>query len=82
MAKFQDEMRSRDADWTLVSYGNTKSRFTIPGYYDSSRGAYSVKAHKRSLTAMRSFFKEIFDEEKEIPNKYKPNPDVGIADKS
>lgn len=61
--KFEDEMKQRKADWHLVSYGNTVHSFTIPEANIPGRAQYNRLSDRRSWTAMRSFYKEIFNEE-------------------
>jgi len=63
--KFEEEMRQRKADWHLVSYGNTVHSFTIPDANIPGRAQYNRLSDRRSWTAMRSFYKEIFNEEQE-----------------
>ncbi|HYQ48136.1 MAG TPA: dienelactone hydrolase family protein [Thermodesulfovibrionales bacterium] len=64
VAAFQDEMRKAGIDWYFVSYGNAVHSFTNPDSgNDPSKGvAYNEKADARSWKAMKSFFKEIFEE--------------------
>jgi len=61
--KFEEEMKLRKADWHLVAYGNTVHSFTIPEANIPGRAQYNRVSDKRSWTAMRSFFREIFNEE-------------------
>ncbi len=60
-AAFEEEMRSNNVDWQLVSYGNAVHAFTHENAgTDNSRGvAYNEKAAKRSWQAMLDFFGEI-----------------------
>lgn len=64
VAAFQDEMRNAGVDWYFVSYGNAVHSFTNPdaGNDPKKGAAYNEKADKRSWKAMKSFFKEIFEE--------------------
>jgi len=66
VAAFEDEMRKGGVDWQLVIYGNAVHSFTQPqAGTDKSKGiAYDEKAGKRSWEAMKSFFQEIFGEQK------------------
>jgi dienelactone hydrolase len=62
VAAFEDEMNAAKADWQLTSYAGAVHAFTQPmAGNDPSKGAdYNEKADKRSWTAMKSFFDEIF----------------------
>ena len=64
VAAFQDEMRNAGVDWYFISYGNAVHSFTNPdaGNDPKKGAAYNEKADKRSWKAMKSFFKEIFEE--------------------
>jgi len=59
---FQDEMRRSEADWQMVTYGGAVHAFTNPraGGDNSNGAAYNAKADRRSQTALRDFFDEIF----------------------
>ena len=58
---FQKEMTQADADWQLVTYGNTVHAFTNPVANDPDLGTvYQADADRRSWLAMRNFFAEIF----------------------
>jgi dienelactone hydrolase len=59
---FQGEMRNAAVDWQMVIYGGAVHSFTNPSSgSDPSRGiAYNEKADRRSWTAMKLFFDEIF----------------------
>jgi len=59
---FEDEMRAGGVDWQLVSYGGTVHSFTDwnAGTDNSKGAAYNERADKRSWTALRQFFSEIF----------------------
>jgi dienelactone hydrolase len=59
---FEKEMRDAKVDWQLVSYGNAVHSFTNweLDCDNSKPAAYNAKADKRSWTAMRDFFTEIF----------------------
>ena len=61
---FEDEMRGGNIDWQLVKYSNAVHAFTNPSAgNDKSTGvAYNADADRRSWEAMKSFFKEIFQE--------------------
>jgi len=59
---FMDEMRKGGVDWQLVQYSGAVHAFTIKGAgTDNSKGAaYNAEADRRSWTAMKDFFQEIF----------------------
>lgn len=59
---FQDEMRTAKADWQMVYYADAVHAFTHKDAgSDKSKGtAYNEKADKRSWSAMKDFFNEIF----------------------
>jgi len=59
---FEDEMRAGGVDWQLVSYGGAVHSFTDwnAGTDNSKGAAYNERADKRSWTALRQFFSEIF----------------------
>ena len=59
------ELNDAKVDWQMVSYSGAVHAFTQPmAGNDNSRGAaYNESADKRSWTAMRSFFDEIFESE-------------------
>ena len=61
---FEDEMRGGNIDWQLVKYSNAVHAFTNPnaGNDNSTGVAYNADADRRSWEAMKSFFKEIFQE--------------------
>lgn len=63
VAKFEEAMRAKEADWQLVKYGNAVHSFTNPGAdrVGIKGSAYNEKAAKRSWQHMRDFFKEVFD---------------------
>ncbi len=61
---FQDEMRGAGVDWEMNIYGGAQHSFTNP---DADRFgikgvAYNKKADERSWEAMKTFFREIFKE--------------------
>jgi dienelactone hydrolase len=60
---FQSEMRSASVDWQFVEYGGAVHAFSNPETdTDPSDGvAYNEAADRRSWTAMRQFFAEIFE---------------------
>jgi dienelactone hydrolase len=61
IAAFEEEMRKGGVDWQVVKYGGAMHSFTNPGAKEPARGsAYDEKADKRSWTAMRSMFGEVF----------------------
>ena len=60
VSEFQQEMTRRQADWQLVSYGNTVHAFTRPGANMPEAGAlYNASTDRRSWQAMRSFLAEV-----------------------
>ncbi len=55
------ELSRMGADWQIHAYGNTLHAFTNPAANDLSAGTvYDDKANRRSWTAMRNFFEEVF----------------------
>ena len=60
---FKSELNSAGVDWQMIAYSGAVHSFTQPmAGNDNSRGAaYNEKADKRSWTAMRSFFYEVFE---------------------
>lgn len=60
VAKFKQEMNSKQADWQLVSYGHTVHAFTRPDANNPDFGAvYNASADRRSWQAMLTFFAEV-----------------------
>jgi dienelactone hydrolase len=60
---FASEVTGMGADWQLHAYGNTMHAFTNPKANDPERGTvYNSSADRRSWTAMRNFFSELFNE--------------------
>lgn len=60
---FAAEVTAMGADWQLHAYGKTVHAFTNPKANDRERGTvYSPAADRRSWTAMRNFFSELFGE--------------------
>jgi dienelactone hydrolase len=59
---FEAELRAARVDWQMVKYAGAVHSFTNPAAgNDVSRGAaYDAAADRRSWTAMRAFFDEIF----------------------
>jgi dienelactone hydrolase len=57
---FEDEMRKAGADWQVITYGGTLHSFTNPSPVSNEGAAYNESADRRSWTAMRAFFDEIF----------------------
>lgn len=59
---FKKEMTDAGVDWQLISYGGAVHGFTNPeSGNDKAKGiAYDASADRRSFTAMRQFFAEIF----------------------
>jgi|SRR5674476_539359 dienelactone hydrolase len=62
VAAFQDELRQAPGlDWQVVSYSGAMHAFTIPGVDSPEHGSqYNAVAERRSWTAMKDFFGEIF----------------------
>jgi len=62
VAAFQDEMRKAKVDWQFVAYGGTVHSFTISdaGNDNSKGAAYNENADRRSWSAMRAFFSELW----------------------
>jgi len=60
---FEEEMRTAKVDWQLVKYSGAVHRFTNPdaGNDNSKGAAYNAAADRRSWTAMRAFFDELFE---------------------
>ena len=60
VSEFQQEMTRRQADWQLVTYGNTVHAFTRPGANMPEAGAlYNASTDRRSWQAMRCFLAEV-----------------------
>jgi len=59
---FEDEMRRAGADWQVIRYGGTVHSFTNPAADGSIIPGvlYNARTDRRSWTAMRAFFDEIF----------------------
>lgn len=58
---FGEEMTAAKADWQLHAYGGTMHAFTNPAANDPDFGTvYNPSADKRSWSAMRVFFMELF----------------------
>jgi dienelactone hydrolase len=58
---FGEEMTKAKADWQLHAYGGTMHAFTNPAANDPGFGTvYNASADKRSWSAMRVFFNELF----------------------
>ena len=63
VVSFAAEVTAMGADWQLHAYGKTMHAFTNPKANDPVRGTvYSPSADRRSWTAMRNFFDELFEE--------------------
>ena len=58
------ELNNAKVDWQMIYYAGAVHSFTQPmaGTDNSKGAAYNAKADKRSWTAMRSFFDEIFSQ--------------------
>ncbi len=59
---FEDEMRGAGVDWQLVKYSGAVHAFTRSdtGTDNSKGAAYNERADRRSWTAMKDFFDELF----------------------
>ena len=83
---FQDEMTKAGVDWYLTSYGGAVHAFTNPASgHDPSKGvAYNAAADRRSWTAMKDFFTEIFAplSPPEAKPKAEPKPAGGAEEKA
>ena len=56
-----EEPTSMGADWQIHAYGNTLHAFTNPAANDNEAGTvYNANADRRSWTAMKDFFEEVF----------------------
>ena len=62
VAAFEAEMRHAEADWRVITYGNTLHSFTNPAADGSLAPAilYNERTDRRSWVAMTSFFEEVF----------------------
>ena len=61
VAALGTELTSMGADWQIHAYGNTLHAFTNPAANDLNAGTvYDDNANRRSWTAMRNFFEEVF----------------------
>jgi len=58
----KQELSTAQVDWQMIYYADAVHSFTQPmAGTDKSKGAaYNERADKRSWTAMRSFFDELF----------------------
>lgn len=55
------ELTEMGADWQIHAYGNTLHAFTNPAANDNDAGTvYNANADRRSWTAMKDFFEEVF----------------------
>ena len=61
---FQEEMRQAGVDWHMVSYGGAVHAFSNPAAGNNPKrgAAYNEKADRRSWSAMKTFFAEVFGE--------------------
>jgi dienelactone hydrolase len=59
---FEDEMRNAHVDWQVISYGGAHHAFTNPqaDSHHIPNIAYNADADRRSWTAMKAFFEEVF----------------------
>jgi len=64
VAAFEEEMRSANANWSLVKYGSAVHGFTQKSAgNDPSKGvAFNERAEKQSWQAMRIFFDRVFQD--------------------
>jgi dienelactone hydrolase len=63
VVEFEDEMRRAAADWQVIAYDGTVHGFTNPNAGKTVKldgVAYNAQADRRSWSAMRAFFDEIF----------------------
>jgi dienelactone hydrolase len=62
ISAFEDEMRAAGADWQVVRYGGTVHSFTNPAADGSIAPIilYDESSDRRSWTAMRAFFEDVF----------------------
>ncbi|HEY4907242.1 MAG TPA: dienelactone hydrolase family protein [Candidatus Acidoferrum sp.] len=57
---FADEMKTANADWQLIIYGNAQHGFTHEDKWNVPGVAYHAPSDARSWRAIESFFAEIF----------------------
>ena len=57
---FADEMKTANADWQLIIYGNAQHGFTHEDKWNVPGVAYHAPSDARSWRAIESFFTEIF----------------------
>lgn len=58
---FASEMTEREADWQLLTFGNTAHAFTNVRYDDRERGVqYDARADRRAWRALTNFLEELF----------------------
>jgi dienelactone hydrolase len=60
ITSFADEMKTANADWQLVIYGNAMHGFTHEDKWQVPGVAYHAPSDARSWRAIESFFAEIF----------------------
>ena len=61
MVEIAAELTERKADWQIHAYGNTVHAFTNPEANMPENGiVYNADADRRSWTAMKNFFEELF----------------------
>jgi dienelactone hydrolase len=60
VSAFADEMKTANADWQLIIYGNAQHGFTHEDKWDVPGVAYHAPSDARSWRAVESFFTEIF----------------------
>ncbi len=58
--EFIQEMRDAEVDWQLIHYGGAVHSFTNPYADRPGRAEYHPVVAQRALTAMKTYFEEIF----------------------
>lgn len=61
VAAFVDEMRRKQADWQLVSFGGAVHSFTDPDAAAPGKAMYDRRSAERAFTMMQGFLSEILD---------------------
>jgi dienelactone hydrolase len=64
IAAFADEMKTANADWQLIIYGNAMHGFTHEDKWNVPGVAYHAPSDARSWRAIESFLAEIFADER------------------
>jgi dienelactone hydrolase len=60
---FADEMKTANADWQLITYGNAMHGFTHEDKWNAPGVAYHAPSDARSWHAIEAFFAEIFSDQ-------------------